>query len=68
MDKEFENTATCSNCGKPICESNYYKIVWWQGAQQEEMYLCKECYQANRGKINNLMLTHGGYLYPFGQD
>jgi hypothetical protein len=43
-------------------------VTWWQGTQQEEMYLCKDCYQVNKGKINDLILTHGGYIYPFGQD
>jgi hypothetical protein len=59
---------TCSNCGKHISESRYYMVTWWQGTQQEEMYLCRDCYQANKGKINDLVMTHGGYIYPLGQD
>jgi len=67
VDKEFENTATCSNCGKPISESRYYMITWWEYVQPKALYLCAECYQANKSQINNLVMTHGGYIYPFGQ-
>lgn len=66
--KERPDIMRCGMCQTPITNSNYFKAFWWEGVEPVTLIICQDCYRKNLKKITEVVTSHGGFIYCFGDD